>query len=439
MRRLRCGSVSQPVKLNSNQNHIISATAAAVALIAPTHSYRASVYLSAAKKRGISVFLVSDGEPSIVPGSTHGIRVDFSDSSKASQSIHEQLKDRNVGAVIAPDEKYVALAAQVSDRLGLPHNCVAALKSISNKHLARESLINAGIDAVPGFRLIDLDQAVPQQISNVQYPCVAKPLNMSASRGVIRANNEKELLNALERIRKLLLVEFDDLRHNRVLVEDYIDGMEYALEGYLADGNLELICIFDKPDPLEGPYFEETYYITPSRLGEVVQERIRRTVLKACICHGLTMGPVHAEVRISGGKIWILEVAARSIGGDCGRLFELATQSSLEEFVLCRAVGYPMETLSLECAAGVLMIPVSEDGILRRIEGATRAQAVANVLEVRLDVREGERLMRWPEGGKYPGFIYAMADTPQAVESALRESYAQLDFVCMPNLPVVVR
>ena len=410
-----------------------------IALIAPVHSYRASVYLAAAAKHGISIIFVSDGFADVIPSTTEGIRVKFTDLIEAKRIICESLAAHDVQAVLAPDEKFVELAAEVSAELKLPHNSVHSLSIVSNKYLSRQSLKASGVDSVPDFKLIDLQESIDKQLSEIRYPCVAKPLNLSASRGVIRADDRNELIGALERIRKILQIEFENPNPLQAIVEEYVHGTEHALEGYLHEGNLEVISIFDKPDPLHGPYFEETYYTTPSRLPQSVQEQIRNSVLKGCNVHGLSMGPIHAEVRVSHEKVWILEIAARSIGGDCGRIFELATRSSLEEFVICRAIGQPVDTLNLENAAGVLMIPVSENGILRRVEGVTKAQSVDNICEVRLDLREGEKLVRWPEGGKYPGFIYSIADSPERAEAALRESYAQLKFVCMPDLPVLVK
>ena len=410
-----------------------------IALIAPVHSYRASVYLAAAAKHGISIIFVSDGFADVIPSTTEGIRVKFTDLIEAKRIICESLAAHDVQAVLAPDEKFVELAAEVSAELKLPHNSVHSLSIVSNKYLSRQSLKASGVDSVPDFKLIDLQESIDKQLSEIRYPCVAKPLNLSASRGVIRADDRNELIGALERIRKILQIEFENPNPLQAIVEEYVHGTEHALEGYLHEGNLEVISIFDKPDPLHGPYFEETYYTTPSRLPQSVQEQIRNSVLKGCNVHGLSMGPIHAEVRVSHEKVWILEIAARSIGGDCGRIFELATHSSLEEFVICRAIGQPVDTLNLEHAAGVLMIPVSENGILRRVEGVTKAQSVDNICEVRLDLREGEKLVRWPEGGKYPGFIYSIADSPERAEAALRESYAQLKFVCMPDLPVLVK
>lgn len=435
-----CGCLSLCRKtFTSLQNNENLAATKSVALIAPAHSYRASVFLEAAERHDIPIIFISDGDSEVVLASRAGIRVDFSDPAKAKQIVYQHLQASDVQAIIAPDEKYVAFAADISRRLGLPHNSVDALNVVSNKYLARKQLRSSKFDAIPGFELVDLNRQLPDQISGVSFPCVAKPLNLSASRGVIRANDEHELLEALQRIRRILVIEFGETQSIHVLVEDYIEGTEHVLEGYLNSNNLEVICIFDKPDALQGPYFEETYYVTPSRLPKTVQEEIKNVVASCCNCHGLTMGPIHAEVRVSEEKVWMLEIAARSIGGDCSRLFELANQSSLEEFIVRRAVGHPVEALNLDNAAGVMMIPVTEEGILRRVEGVTEAQSVDHILEVRLDVREGERLVRWPEGGKYPGFIYSMSDSPEQTEFALRKSYSHLKFVCMPELPVVVK
>ncbi len=351
--------------------------------------------------------------------------------------ISQQLTDANICAVIAPDEKFGELAAKIAKHLGIVHNPSSALRKSTNKYLSRLALQSAGL-SIPEFRLIQLDENLDRQIKGLQFPCVAKPLNLSASRGVIRANNELELNQAVSRISALLRNESGLDQTNQVLVENYVGGTEHALEAYLSDSNLERICIFDKPDPLVGPFFEETYYITPSRLDPSVQQKIQELILKSCLYFGLKVGPIHAEVRVEKDAIWILEVAARSIGGDCARLFELATDCALEEYILRRTVNENVESLNLESAAGVLMIPVSANGILRRIEGVTRAQTIENILEVRLDVRTGDRMIRWPEGGKYPGFIYAKARHPELVEASLRKAFSYLNFVCTPNFPVKV-
>ncbi len=321
--------------------------------------------------------------------------------------------------------------------LGIRHNSVDAIRRARRKDFSRKALKNSGL-LVPSFWIVKVDENREFQLKNIEYPCVAKPVNLSASRGVIRANNLKELNNALDKIEAILRFVSTERHDQIILVERYIPGEEFALEGFMSDGQLETICIFDKPDPLEGPYFEETYYVTPSRLPKYIQKKAQNIVRSVCLHYDIRCGPVHAEFRINNSEVWLLEVAARTIGGDCGRLFELATNCSLEEYVLSRAYGIEVESIRLSQAAGVLMIPVPNTGIVRRIEGMSDAQEVDNILEVRLDARSGERLQQWPEGDKYPGFIFAKADTPEEVEHALRKAHSLLDIVIMPELPTKV-
>ncbi|NIR31528.1 MAG: ATP-grasp domain-containing protein, partial [Gammaproteobacteria bacterium] len=219
---------------------------------------------------------------------------------------------------------------------------------------------------------------------------------------------------------------------DRLLVEDFVPGAEVALEGMLADGRLETIALFDKPDPLEGPYFEETYYVTPSRLDREVQAWIGQRVAEACAAYGLRTGPVHAELRVTDSDAYVLEVAARTIGGECARLLELATGRPLEELVLARAVGQALPVQPVGKGAGVLMLPVPRHGVLRRVEGVIAARKVPHVQDVVITVREGYELVPLPEGGSYPGFVYALAPTPQEAEKALREAHAKLTIVTAP-------
>ncbi len=407
-----------------------------VALIASKHSYRASDFIIAAENCGVSLVLISDGQPDIVPKGQQGLRVDLS-SADAAHTIAKQLAANNIRSVIAPDELLIELAARVSELLCLNHNPISALKISTNKYLARSRLRYDGLP-VPDFQLIDVVERIAVQGNQIQYPCVLKPLNMSASRGVIRANNNKEFGHALDRIYSILINEFGEKTKHKVLVEQFVEGSEHVLEGYLNGDKLETICMFDKPESLQGPYFEETYYVTPSRLPQHIQNEIRTVVLNACQSYGLLTGPIHAEVRVNENKVWIIETAARSIGGDCSRLFELVTDSSLEEFILQKSLGKEIEYFNIDGGAGLMMIPVPQNGILRRIEGVTEAQSGKHILDVRLDVREGEKLVCWPEGGKYPGYIYAKADNAEQVEFSLRLAYSKLKFVCMPDLPVAV-
>ncbi|MCG6969847.1 MAG: ATP-grasp domain-containing protein, partial [Gammaproteobacteria bacterium] len=297
--------------------------------------------------------------------------------------------------------------------------------------LAREQLRNHGI-ATPEFRCIALGKDLKSQIAGFAFPCVVKPISLSGSRGVIRADNEAEFVAACERIQKIVATLSREHEKNTLLVEAYVPGMEVAVEGFLNEGEFIPLALFDKPDPLQGPFFEESYYITPSHLPEETQHHIYRQVHAACRAYGLTTGPVHAELRLHDGKAWIIEVAARTIGGECAQLLKFGTGYSLEQLVLAHSLGLPLDMRPMEEAAGVLMIPTPKSGILRRVEGVLAAHKVPLIESVAISVREGYELQTLPEGASYLGFIFARGPDPRAVESALRQAHSMLNIVVSP-------
>jgi biotin carboxylase len=333
--------------------------------------------------------------------------------------------------VVGVDDVTAPAAAVIAERLGLRASAPAAVGATRDKYQMRQCLAAAGVP-VPRFRRIALDEATLRASRSVEYPCVLKPLALSASRGVIRANNADQFMAAFERIRALLArddvtVTGDAARY--LLAEEYLPGLEVALEGLLTNGELHTLALFDKPDPLEGPYFEETIYVTPSRLPASVQDSIRKTSAAACAALGLTEGPVHAELRLNDDGPWVLEVAARSIGGLCSRTLRFGTGMTLEEIILRHALGWPIASLQRERpAAGVMMIPIPRAGELRAVAGVDDAKSVAHVEDVVISAHIGQTLVPLPEGWQYLGFIFARAATPADVEDALRIAHARLRF-----------
>jgi len=402
-----------------------------VLLIAPHTSYRISAYYEAAKRLGIDLVVASRGEYSLVPEIAAGIDIDLESPSGAVDTLLDENKRRPFHAVIATDDATVELASHVAGALRLPHNPVVATRNARRKDLARRSLAAAGLP-VPAFRRIDLSIGLKAQVLDLSYPCVVKPLALSASRGVIRVDNFDEFNAACRRIAPLLSGLPDEEERRFLLVEAYLPGTEVALEGLLASGQLRVLAIFDKPDPLEGPYFEETYYVTPSRLDDPLKKAVTKAVEAGCRAYGLRQGPVHAELRIVGGTPHVLEIAARTIGGDCARLLAFGTGASLEEIVLRQAVGEPVQIEPRPGAAAVLMIPVPGAGVLRRVEGVIEAQKVPGIEDVVIAVREGYEITPLPEGGSYLGFIFARGGSPDEVEAALRRAHAKLKFVLAP-------
>lgn len=382
----------------------------------------------------MSLLVVSEGEHALLPYGTRGIRVRFEQPESALHTVLEALRDRSPRAVIASDDATVEFASQLAAALGLAHNPPRSARISRRKDLAREAQHAAGLP-VPAFRRIDLTADIRAQLDDTAYPCVVKPLAMSGSRGVIRADDEAALLAAVERVRNIVSRSgAQDDEADSVLVEGFIAGAEVALEGMLENGRLRVLAVFDKPEPLDGPFFEESYYVTPSRLSPVMQATVARRVAECCAAYGLCQGPVHAELRLHGDDAWPLEVAARTIGGECARLLAFGTGCGLEELVLRQALGESVDRGVTTGAAGVLMLPTPRAGILRRVQGVLEAQCIPGVEEVAIAVREGYRLVPLPEGSSYLGFVFARAATPQAVEEALRRANTSLEIVTAPLL-----
>jgi biotin carboxylase len=405
---------------------------ARVLVIAPHSSYRTAPFLAAAQKLGIEIRVAAPGRLAAVSLAAAGLHLDLDDPAAALAAILREARVQPFTAILGTDDATTELAAQAACALALPHNPPGAVRFAGRKDLARARLSEAGVP-VPRYWRLDIRHALAPQMPTITFPCVLKPVALSASRGVIRANNPAEFFQAAARIEPLLAQQADvDARH-WLLVEEFIPGTEVALEGLLHGGELEVLAIFDKPDPLDGPFFEETYYITPSRLNAGMQAALRATISAACRAYGLREGPIHAECRINERGVWILEVAARTIGGLCGRLLRFGTGYGLEELVLAQAIGTPLVHQSNEgSAAGVLMIPIETHGILRRVEGIVTAGKIPFIEEVRIEVREGYELVPLPEGASYLGFIFARAPTPAAAEAALRAAHACLNIVVAP-------
>ena len=406
---------------------------ARILVIAPHGSYRTGAFIAAAHRLGVQVLIASEGEHSIVSDYARGLHIDLADPDSALDRILGSASKTPFAGIIGTDDSTVELAARSAAALGLPHNPPEAVRLGRRKDQARACLQAAGL-AVPRHRRLDLGLPLSPQLAGLDYPVVVKPVGLSASRGVIRANGETELRQAIDRIRGMLRQEHprDPELRRWLLVEEYIPGEEVAVEGMLHAGRLEVLTVFDKPDPLEGPYFEETYYTTPSRHPDAVLAEVERQVQAACRAYGLREGPVHAECRINGSGVWIIEVAARSIGGLCGRLLRFGTGYSLEELVLAQAMGQRLPATPAAGGAGVLMIPIPRAGILKRIEGLLDARRVPGIESIDIQIREGHELVPLPEGASYLGFIFARADTPALAEAALREAHACLNIVVAP-------
>jgi biotin carboxylase len=375
-------------------------------LFASKLGYQIRQFEQAARRIGADVALATDRCGRMDdPWGDHAIAVKFE---KIEPSL-EALKGLAVDGVAAVGDRPALLAAEAAEAFGIPFHSPGAARAALDKSLARSIL--AGKLRIPRSYTVD----------TAEFPCVVKPLGQSASRGVMRANDAAELREAVERLRKM--------REERVLVEGYIPGREYAVEGIATHGEFRALAIFDKPDPLEGPYFEETIYTTPSRAPEAVRRELVETAAEAARLLGLRHGPVHAELRHNGEGAWILEAHARPIGGLCSKAVRFTGGMLLEEFLVRHALGEDVSGLEREPgASGVMMIPIPHGGLYQSVEGEERARAVPGIEEVIVTAKEGQLLIPLPEGASYMGFIFARANTPAEVEAALRQSHSELRF-----------
>jgi formate-dependent phosphoribosylglycinamide formyltransferase (GAR transformylase) len=408
-----------------------------VLLLMTTTTYRAHAFLDAAARLGIPVVVGSERAQALAAVNPGGhLTLDFTAPEAASRSIVEFANTYPIGGVVAADDDGVILAAMASEALGLPQNPVAAVAAARNKYRMRQILAAAGLRS-PRFWSFPLDQDPGEMARQVEYPCVVKPLALSASRGVIRADDPAQFVAAFRRIVAILQRPDVALSGRRaahaILVERFIAGSEVALEGLLTDGTLRLLALFDKPDPLDGPFFEETIYVTPSRFSAIVQEDVATYVAQVASALGLRHGPVHAELRLNEQGPWLLEIAPRSIGGLCSRTLRFDDGMALEELLLRHTLGFNIDTCARErIAAGVMMIPIPQAGILRQVKGQAEAMQVPAIEDIKLTIPIGQEVVPLPEGSRYLGFIFARAPTPQGVESALREAHRRLTFVITP-------
>ncbi|HYP29825.1 MAG TPA: ATP-grasp domain-containing protein [Blastocatellia bacterium] len=405
-----------------------------VILLLPTTTYRTKAFMDAALKVGVDIVAASELPNALAAHNPSGLlTLDFLDPDRAAEQAREFAALYPIDAIIPVDEETAVAAASAAGALGLEHNPVSAAKAAKNKRLMREVLKRAGV-RVPRFVHFTLDDDLDAVSERVTFPCVVKPVFLSTSRGVMRANDRAEFLSALGRLEAILKMPHVARRGGAeardVLAEDFIPGREVALEGLLSGGDLRALAIFDKPDPLDGPFFEETIYVTPSRLPAQVQEQIVETTAEAARAMGLIKGAVHAELRVNEEGAWVIEVAARAIGGLCSRALRFREGLSLEELLIRHAIGEDVSTIDREQrASGVMMIPIPRPGVLRGVRGLDRARATPDVEEIIISAHITQELLPPPEGASYLGFIFSRAETPDRVEAALREAHGRLEFV----------
>jgi biotin carboxylase len=416
-----------------------------VLLFTSTTGYQARSFEDAASALGIELIYATDRCHRLEdPWRDGAIAVNFSDVQQSASEVSDAAERRGIHGVLAIGDRPALLAAHVARALGIRWHSPGGARAAQDKLLARGRMLAAALP-VPWFVAIEPGQRAGSVADRVRFPCVVKPARLSASRGVMRADTPQQLDTALDRLCRLLenpdVVREAGPDGSQIVIEGFIPGREYALEGVVDNGALHVMAIFEKPDPLDGPFFEETIYVTPPRLSEMVQRAVARTIAQAARALDLYHGPIHAECRVTEGNVFVLEIAARPIGGLCARSLRFVSRSSvrvsLEEVLLRHAVGDSLDGYAREArASGVMMIPVPGRGHFRRAEGIDEARCVPGILDVVITAKAGQLLEPWPEGHSYPGFIFAGGTSPEDVVTALRNAHHRLRWQLDTALPM---
>ena len=399
-----------------------------VCLILPTGTYRAAEYLAAARRLGVAVVTASEARQALSEKmGAHFLQLPLERPTEAAHLIVAHEDKVHLDAVVAVDDEGLAVASMAAEALGLRTSPPASVRMTRDKASMRLAFSLAGVSQ-PRFLVVSGKNpaSAAEAAEALGPPVVVKPVGLSASRGVIRADSPAEAAAAARRA-SAIATEAGEPPEASLLVEGFVEGPEIALEGVLWGGELEVVTIFDKPDPLEGPYFEETFYLAPSALPAEAAEAVVAEVRRAVAAIGLREGPVHAELRLPpGGPPVVIEVAARTIGGRCSKALALEGGASLEELIIARALGRATPAASLAGPAGVLMIPISTSGRLRAVHNQEKARALRHITGVEITVPAGQEIRALPEGDRYLGFVFAAAPTREEVEAALRRAEATL-------------
>ena len=399
-------------------------------------SYRNHAFVVAAEKLNIPWMLVCDHERATTHDSQTPL-LDFANPDAVLQAVDRYNAEMPFVAVLALDDSGAHIAVRIAQHLHLPHNSLDATTAARNKYVMRQALQRAPIQ-LPWFAAFHISTPLADVVPHLPWPCVIKPLELNGSRGVMRVNTPDEFGQMHVRLASLLHDIYPDQQQHRYLVESYIPGDEVALEAILDDGQLIPLALFDKPDPLVGPYFEETIYVTPSRLAASTQHEILRVTAAAATAIGLQMGPLHAELRINDDGVFLIEVAGRSIGGLCSQTLQFGSDESLETLIVRQAIGqFADRPQRIGQAGGVMMIPIPTSGILQRIDGIDAARVIPGIDEITITAPLHQQIRTLPEGESYLGFIFASGESPDIVEAALRRAHAQLRIHITPSIALL--
>ena len=419
---LNRSATAKKTKIGTSQRVLI--------LLAKT-TYRAKSFMEAGRKLGLEISVGSNHQQSLselVPGSS--LLLDPDDIITSVKGIVEFNSRYELSGVVAAEDDFAILAAAAAETIGLVQHSLKGVSAVRNKGSMRERLAGKEGHAI-WFQSCDLSEDINSILETTRFPCVVKPVSLSGSRGVTRCNNSEEFMIAWTRLKKILASEGlgkgSDESLGEVVIEEYLEGREVAVEGIMDEGRLMLIGILDKPDPMEGPFFEETILITPSRLSALLQNKLMERTEQIAVSLGLENGPIHAEFRVKREEINLLEIAPRSIGGYCSRIFRFQPESTLEELILRHSLGRQVDHYRSQGGSeGVFMLPVPKEGKLHNVFGIEEARSVKGIKDVEITLPTGAQVLPLPDGNQYLGFLFAKGKNPEFVESALREAFSIL-------------
>lgn len=400
-----------------------------ILLLVPTETYRAEAFITGAAALGVSLTIASERRQAMAASmGRRTLVVSMQNPEVGLKQIEQAADNMQFDAIISVDDGGLATAALASKKLGLKYISTNSAQMSNNKIAMRKRLEQTEISKPwflvhkPTNKISITTGAIPS------FPIIVKPASLSGSIGVMRIDAPEDVESALA------LCESIQMDHGcggdtQTLIEQYISGVECAVEAMVFNDQLKILAIFDKPRPLEGPYFAETIYVAPSERDREIQNKLQSTLEEARKALEIKTGPIHAEFRITSDReVYLIELAARSIGGMCSNAIPLSGGRSLEELIIAEALGMEIPEFAIENqASGVFMMPVPAKGVLRSISGVEEAKSTRWITNVTLSMMINSEVSPIPYDARYVGFIFAKAPTSRAVVEALEEAFKKIE------------
>ena len=376
-------------------------------LVIPENSYKSNDFVTSAEKLDLDFLVITDSQQ--VSGQFSDTVIIHSFDKELENDVREKLQD--VTHILPVDHSALKFSAYLVDLLNAKGNNTKSINTAMNKFESR-NIFNS-------ISEIKIQNAIVNKIEDIEIfinengTSVLKPIYGTASKSVIKVESFQENKAEVEKL-------MQDCSDQDLIIEEFVDGSEYALEGNLINSELNKIVIFDKPINYKEPYFEESIYIAPTEIPDKTQKEIVNLIGKACKKLGLENGPVHVEFKIHNKEIFIIEINPRMIGGLCSRCLSFGLfKTSLEEIALHAFLNNELKSIDLlSNFVGVLMIPTPISGKFISIN-KNELESIPNVSGVEITVSENSNLLEPPFGDKYLGFVFSQGDSKEKVMESL--------------------